>query len=193
MKYLYKYPQAAYPYDDLVATNRRRSRNEMEYELLDTGVFDHDRYFDVFVEYAKESPEEVLIRISAFNRGQHAAPLHILPTIWFRNTWSWSEGASKPSLEQATEPKGMSGQRVVIPRFGSEVVDVEVISTLGSFLRQVQNFNSGVPQKVKYRLKGIAFVDSPGTFKAPFDESGDIDLNLGGDVGKTGRDVDQAP
>ena len=87
----------------------------------------------------------------------------------------------------------MSGQRVVIPRFGSEVVDVEVISTLGSFLRQIQNFNSGVPQKVKYRLKGIAFVDSPGTFKAPFDESGDIDLNLGSDVGETGRDVDQAP
>jgi len=96
-------------------------------------------------------------------------------------------------LNEREFANGMSGQRVVIPRFGSEVVDVEVISTLGSFLRQVQNFNSGVPQKVKYRLKGIAFVDSPGTFKAPFDESGDIDLNLGGDVGKTGRDVDQAP
>jgi LEA14-like dessication related protein len=96
-------------------------------------------------------------------------------------------------LNEREFANGMSGQRVVIPRFGSEVVDVEVISTLGSFLRQVQNFNSGVPQKVKYRLKGIAFVDSPGTFKAPFDESGDIDLNLGGDAGKTGRDVDQAP
>jgi hypothetical protein len=108
MKYLYKYPQAAYPYDDLVATNRKRSRNEMEYELLDTGIFDDDRYFDVFVEYAKESPEEVLIKISAYNRGNEAALLHVLPTLWFRNTWSWSEGAHKPSLEQATEPKGMT-------------------------------------------------------------------------------------
>ena len=108
MKYLYKYPQAAYPYDNLVATNKRRTRNEMEYELLDTGVFDDDRYFDVFVEYAKESPEEVLIKITVCNRGKEAAPLHVLPTLWFRNTWSWSEGTSKPTLEQATEPKGMS-------------------------------------------------------------------------------------
>jgi hypothetical protein len=108
MKYLYKYPQAAYPYDDLVATNKRRTRNEMEYELLDTGIFDNDRYFDVFVEYAKESPEEILIKITIYNRGEEAALLHVLPTLWFRNTWSWSEGNSKPSLEQATEPKGMT-------------------------------------------------------------------------------------
>ena len=108
MKYLYKYPQAAYPYDNLVATNKSRTRHEMEYELLDTGVFDDDRYFDVFVEYAKESPEEVLIKITVCNRGKEAAPLHVLPTLWFRNTWSWSEGTSKPTLEQATEPKGMS-------------------------------------------------------------------------------------
>ena len=108
MKYLYKYPQAAYPYDDLVATNRRRSREELEYELLDTGVFDDDRYFDVFVEYAKESPEEILIKISISNRGKDASVLHLLPTLWFRNTWSWSEGSHKPSLEQATDPKGMT-------------------------------------------------------------------------------------
>jgi LEA14-like dessication related protein len=74
---------------------------------------------------------------------------------------------------------GMSGQRVIVPRFGSEAVDVEVFTTLGSFLRQIQTFNSGGPTKVRYRLKGSAFVDSPGTFKAPFDESGEIDLNLG--------------
>ena len=108
MKYLYKYPQAAYPYDDLVATNKRRSREELEYELLDTGTFENDRYFDVFVEYAKESPEEMLIKISVCNRGKEAALLHLLPTLWFRNTWSWSEGSPKPSLEQATEPKGMT-------------------------------------------------------------------------------------
>ena len=88
MKYLYKYPQAAYPYADLVETNRRRTRNEMEYELLDTGVFNDDRYFDVFVEYAKAGPEDILVQITAVNRGPEAAELHLLPTLWFRNDWS---------------------------------------------------------------------------------------------------------
>jgi hypothetical protein len=97
MKYLYKYPQAAYPYLDLVETNRHRSRDEMEYELLDTGVFDLDRYFDVFVEYAKNGPEDVLIRISVHNRGPEPALLQVLPTLWFRNTWA-ADGAAKPSL-----------------------------------------------------------------------------------------------
>ena len=87
MKYLYKYPQHAYPYEDLRATNASRSRNEFEYELIDTGVFDDDRYFDVFVEYAKASPEDILIRIEAWNRGPDAAPLRLLPTLWFRNSW----------------------------------------------------------------------------------------------------------
>ena len=100
MKYLYKYPQAAYPYADLVETNRRRSREEPEYELLDTGVFDDDRYFDVFVEYAKAAAEDLLIRISVCNRGPEAAPLHLLPTLWFRNTWSWADGGSKPVLSR---------------------------------------------------------------------------------------------
>src|SRR6476661_4741450 len=89
MRYLYKYPQAAYPYADLVATNATRSRNEMEYELIDTGVFDEDRYFDVEVEYAKASPDDLCIRITATNRGPERATLHLLPTLWFRNTWSW--------------------------------------------------------------------------------------------------------
>src|SRR5512135_753807 len=80
MKYLYKYPQAAYPYADLVDTNRRRSRHEFEYELLDTGVFDDNRYFDVFVEYAKAAPEDMLIRISVCNRGAEEAEIHVLPT-----------------------------------------------------------------------------------------------------------------
>ena len=101
MKYLYKYPQRAYPYDELVGTNRGRSREEFEYELLDTGIFNDDRYFDVFVEYAKEAPEDVLIKITVANRGPDAASLHVLPTLWFRNTWSWSEGAPRPLLRQA--------------------------------------------------------------------------------------------
>jgi hypothetical protein len=98
MKYLYKYPQREYPYRDLVETNRRRSREEFEYELLDTGIFDDDRYFDVFVEYAKESPEDILVRITVHNRGLEAARLRVLPTLWFRNTWSWDEEQPKPSL-----------------------------------------------------------------------------------------------
>src|SRR5271163_847484 len=102
MKYLYKYPQAAFPYADLVASNKRRNRNDMEYELLDTGVFNEDRYFDVFVEYAKNSPEDVLIQLDVINRGPEPATLHILPTLWFRNSWTWWPGAPKPSLKQVT-------------------------------------------------------------------------------------------
>src|SRR5262245_42477498 len=100
MQYLYKYPQARFPYEKLVETSRTRSRQEMEYELLDTGVFEGDRYFDVFVEYAKQSPEDVLIQITAHNRGPAAAELHLLPTLWFRNTWSWTSGAERPSLQR---------------------------------------------------------------------------------------------
>ena len=96
MKYLYKYPQAAFPYANLVDTSRGRSRNEFEYELLDTGVFDENRYFDVFVEYAKESPEDILIQITVHNRGPEAAELHVLPTLWFRNQWSWQAAAERP-------------------------------------------------------------------------------------------------
>ena len=110
MKYLYKYPQAAYPYSDLVANNRSRSKHEGEYELLDTGVFDDNRYFDVFMEYAKTAPEDVLVRISIFNRGPDAAPLHVLPTLWFRNTWSQPGGGPKPILER-TESAGQATVR----------------------------------------------------------------------------------
>ncbi|HEX7231214.1 MAG TPA: glucosidase [Candidatus Binatia bacterium] len=106
MKYLYKYPQEAYPYSDLVETNRRRSRNEFEYELLDTGVFNEDRYFDVFVEYAKESPEDILIEVTVHNRGPEEAELHVLPTLWFRNDWaSWiANPSAKPLLKQIDGP-----------------------------------------------------------------------------------------
>ena len=92
MKYLYKYPQAPFPYDALLQENSRRGRERPEYELLDTGVFDEDRYFDVFVEYAKASAEEMLVRLTVVNRGPDRAPLCLLPTIWFANTWSWSLG-----------------------------------------------------------------------------------------------------
>jgi hypothetical protein len=120
MKWLYKYPQRAYPYTDLTETNHRRSRNEFEYELLDTGVFNEDRYFDVFVEYAKESPEDILIRITVVNRGPDAAELHLLPTLWFRNDWaSWiARPAEKPTLKQVDGPAGTSTIAAMHPVLG---------------------------------------------------------------------------
>ena len=98
MKFLYKYPQRAFPYAQLRRENGRRSRLEPEYELLDTGIFDDDRYFDVFVEYAKAAPDDLLVRISAVNRGPEAAPLELLPTLWFRNTWSWASARPRPRI-----------------------------------------------------------------------------------------------
>src|SRR5205823_533929 len=98
----YKYPQADFPYGPLVEENRRRGKDQPEYELLDTGVFDDDRYFDVFVEYAKAGPDDLLVQITAYNRGPENALLHLLPQLWFRNTWSWRAGADKPELAAAS-------------------------------------------------------------------------------------------
>ncbi|MBC7931514.1 MAG: glucosidase, partial [Rubrivivax sp.] len=100
MKYLYKYPQGEFPYAQLIEENRRRGKRDAEFELLETGIFDEDRYFDVLIEYAKEDAEEILVRITAFNRGPEAAELHLLPTIWFRNTWSWDADAPRPELRR---------------------------------------------------------------------------------------------
>jgi hypothetical protein len=108
MRYLYKYPHAAYPYDNLVATNRSRGRGDMEYELLDTGVFQGSRYFDVVVEYAKASPRDVLMQVTVHNRGPEPAELHLLPTLWFRNVWSWQPGSDRPALRA-----GAAGQSVI--------------------------------------------------------------------------------
>jgi hypothetical protein len=107
LRYLYKYPQAAYPYDDIVLTNRKRKLTEPEYELINTGVFDDDRYFDVYVEYAKATPEEILIKITLANRGSEAASVHVLPTLWFRNTWSSAQLPSRPALHMIDAPRGL--------------------------------------------------------------------------------------
>jgi len=107
MRYLYKYPQNAYPYGDLIETSRRRGRNDWEYELLDTRIFNDDRYFDVFVEYAKATPTDILIQISVANRGPEPAELHVLPTLWFRNIWSWWPEQPKPSLREVTGDSGV--------------------------------------------------------------------------------------
>jgi mannosylglycerate hydrolase MGH1-like protein/glycosyl hydrolase family 63 len=100
MKFLYKYPHAEFPYARLVEENRKRTKRDLEFELIDTGIFDKDRYFDVFVEYAKGGPDDILIRLEAFNRGPERAELHLLPTVWFRNTWSWGLDERKPRLRQ---------------------------------------------------------------------------------------------
>ncbi|HEY6904977.1 MAG TPA: hypothetical protein VI216_11765 [Candidatus Acidoferrales bacterium] len=118
MKFLYKYPHRAYPYSQLLEENRRRSKEEPEFELLDTGVFNESRYFDVVVEYAKASPEDVLIRITAHNRGPEAAPIHLLPTIWFRNTWSWKENGAKPSLAKEESSRKTSPIALEHPEMG---------------------------------------------------------------------------
>jgi hypothetical protein len=121
MKFLYKYPQAGFPYANLVETNRRRSRDELEYELIDTGVFNDDRYFDVFVEYAKGGPEDVLVRITIHNRGPEAAEIQVLPTLWFRNDWAeWiSRPSPKPSLRAVEAPSGTSAVAATRDDLGS--------------------------------------------------------------------------
>ncbi len=115
MRALYKYPQRAFPYATLVAESRRRGRHEPEFELIDTGVFTDNRYFDVTVEYAKAGPEDVLIRIAAANRGPDPAPLHLLPTLWFRNTWAWGRDDRHPELRVVEDdvPAGRQGLRVI--------------------------------------------------------------------------------
>jgi hypothetical protein len=109
MKYLYKYPQAAYPYARLVEENGRRSKEEPEFELVDTGIFDAGRYFDVVVDYAKATPDDLLVRIEVVNRGDAAAPIHVLPTLWFRNTWSWGRDERRPSIARGADLAGADG------------------------------------------------------------------------------------
>ncbi|MEA5462959.1 MGH1-like glycoside hydrolase domain-containing protein [Leptothoe sp. PORK10 BA2] len=119
MKALYKYPQAAYPYGELVTENQRRDRNALEYELLDTGIFDENRYFDVWVEYAKATPEDILIQITVANRGPETKTLTVLPTLWFRNTWSWEKQAEKPILKLADTQPGFSTLEASYPEVGN--------------------------------------------------------------------------
>jgi hypothetical protein len=110
LKYLYKYPQSEFPYTWLVEENRRRGKDQPEFELIDTGIFDDDRYFDIFVEYAKAGPEDILMRVTTHNRGPDAATVHLLPQLWFRNIWSWRENAIRPDMH--LEPDGSIAARV---------------------------------------------------------------------------------
>ncbi len=156
MRYLYKYPQAAFPYSDLVNTNRNRSRHDLEYELIDTGVFDEDRYFDVFVEYAKASPEDVLVRITIHNRGPEPADLHVLPTLWFRNEWSRNSASDKPTLRQVTAASGRSAVRATHAVLGERFLYCDSGAPL-LFTENETNAQriAGVPNQSPYVKDGI--------------------------------------
>ena len=130
LKCLYKYPQRAFPYEDLVATNGRRGKQDMEYELLDTGIFDEDRYFDVIVEYAKAAHDDILMLVTAHNRGPDVGTLHILPTLWFRNTWSWDQGPPKPILQAADGEPGVVAARASGPALGDWVMRADASAHL---------------------------------------------------------------
>jgi len=119
MRCLYKYPQRAFPYLDLVSTNASRGMQDMEYELLDTGIFDEDRYFDVVVEYAKSGHDDILMRVTAHNRGPDAATLHLLPTLWFRNTWSWGDDTTRPMIAAADGAQADTVARVTHDELGA--------------------------------------------------------------------------
>jgi len=157
MKYLYKYPQAAFPYEKLHEENAGRDKSQPEYELMDTGIFDDDRYFDVFVEYAKADVEDICIKITAYNRSNESAPLHLLPTVWFRNRWSWYEKANKPKMEKVEiEAENLSAIRLEEERNGEYWLYAEGSSQL-LFCENDTNFQKiyGGENKSKYVKDGI--------------------------------------
>ena len=156
MKYLYKYPQNAYPYIDLVQTSLKRTRNDFEYELIDTGIFNDDKYFDVFVEYAKESPEDILIKITVCNRGKDEAILHLLPTLWFRNTWSNNTEIKKPLLKEITSIQNIKAIEAIDETLGKRYFYIEGDVPL-LFTQNVTNNQRifGKPNSTKYVKDGI--------------------------------------
>ncbi|MGI8786865.1 MAG: MGH1-like glycoside hydrolase domain-containing protein [Pyrinomonadaceae bacterium] len=157
MKYLYKYPQSEFPYQKLHEENARRDKSQPEYELLDTGVFDDDRYFDVFVEYAKADAEDVCIKITATNRGDRFAPLHVLPTLWFRNRWSWYEKSNKPQMRQVeTKTKNLAAVYLTEEKLGDYQFVCEGASQI-LFCENETNFEKiyGAKNQAQYVKDGI--------------------------------------
>ena len=148
MKMLYKYPQAAFPYQQLLEENRRRTRADPEFELMDTGIFHDNRYFDVFIEYAKADIEDILIRITVHNRGPEDAPLHVLPTLWFRNTWSWGYNAYRPTMMSSNE--------------GNILIDH---NQLGEFTLHAEDNNDFFFCENETNVKRLYGIDQPGYFK----------------------------
>jgi hypothetical protein len=156
LKMLYKYPQAEFPYADLLAANRARGKNDSEYELLDTGIFNENRYFDVVVEYAKAAPEDILMQVTVHNRGPEEARLHVLPTLWFRHTWSWAGGAEEPALDAIPAPEGASAVRCSRSELGARwlYADQEVpVLVTGNETNNERVFGS--PNDAPYVKDGI--------------------------------------
>jgi hypothetical protein len=156
MKMLYKYPQREFPYADLVATNGQRGKDAFEYELLDTGIFDERRYFDVFVEYAKAGTDDILVEVTVHNRGPDEATLHLLPTLWFRNTWAWAPGREAPSLEQADLARGVATVRATHPELGEWLLRCEDSAQLLFCENETNNQRLfGAPNVAEYVKDGI--------------------------------------
>jgi hypothetical protein len=156
MRFLYKYPQATFPYENLVKTNGSLSRTELEYELIDTGVFDDDRYFDVFVEYAKASTDDLLVRVTVHNRGPEPADLHVLPTLWFRNEWSWGGDHGRPGLQQASVSPARGVVKANHPAVGERYLYAEGDAPL-LFTENETNTERifGVPNRFPFVKDGI--------------------------------------
>jgi hypothetical protein len=156
MKYLYKYPQAAFPYHALIQTNRQRGRENFEYELLDTGIFNENRYYDVFVEYAKNTPEDILVQISVHNRGPDPAVLHLLPTVWFRNTWWQSENAPRPELKEFFAKKNLTAISIHHPDLGEYALYAEgAVPLLFTDNETNQQRIFGIPNTSRHVKDGI--------------------------------------
>ena len=152
----YKYPQRAFPYLDLVSANRSRGKQDLEYELLDTGIFDEDRYFDVVVEYAKAGPDDILMLVTAYNRGPDMAALHLLPTLWFRNTWSWGDQVQKPSLTGVAGASGVGAVRATHPELGEWLLRVDASAALLFCENETNNERLfGAPNASPYVKDGV--------------------------------------
>jgi hypothetical protein len=155
MKYLYKYPQAEFPYDRLREENRRRGRRDAEFELVDTGIFDEGRYFDVMVEYAKNDPEDLLIRIAVTNRGPDPAPIHVLPNLWFRNSWSWGRDPRRPSMAMGKQAPKTGGKVKTLVAHHWQLGDYELYCSAVDELLFTENETNtsrlyGVPSPTPY-------------------------------------------
>ncbi|HEY2600279.1 MAG TPA: hypothetical protein VGI67_01895 [Thermoleophilaceae bacterium] len=156
LKCQYKYPQRAFPYEDLIATNGRRGKLDMEYELLDTGIFDEDRYFDVIVEYAKAACDDILMLVTVHNRGPDAAELQLLPTLWFRNTWSWGDDVPKPTLAAVDRPGGSAAARATHHELGDWLLQADASAELLFCENETNNQRLfGAPNASPYAKDGI--------------------------------------
>jgi hypothetical protein len=199
MKCLYKYPQAAFPYGQLVRENAARGRDRGEYELEDTGVFNESRYFDVFTEYAKATTEEILIRITVANRGPEARPIHVMPTIWFRNTWSWGHDVKRPWMRRLTGTPNVI--ELNEPLYGKRWIVFEGLPQL-LFTENETNEGSvagGAPDPMKkdaindFVVKGFSEAVNPAQIGTKASAHYHVDVPAGGEIVIRARLVDAIP